>query len=173
MDHDIVDADGRKQYKGRDGQYHQEEGVFGPKRATTILGNPKVDRDLLNNPRAERDILGNQRTSASGQPLYQSSGSGGDFDNPLVLPWLILAALAVIFLPFYCAFRIADPSTRVPKIILHLYGIVISLSLLSHLLGSMIDESARDSYVEVVGWVTILLLLVPFVVRFLRSRSAH
>lgn len=170
MDHDVVDAVGRTQYKGWDGQYHQEQGVFGPKQATTILGNPKIDRDLLNNPRAERDILGNQRTSASGQPLYQS---GGGVDNPLVLPWLILAALAVIFLPFYCAFRIADPSTRILKIILHLCGIVISLSLLSHLLGSMIDESAQGSYVEVVGWVTILLLLGPFVVRFLRSRSAH
>ncbi len=96
MSHDVVDENGNKYAKGWDGQYHGEQGAFGPKRATNILGSPKIDHDLLGDRKAERDMLGGQRTSAAGQPLYQSGGSGGGFDNPLVGLGLLCVVIAVI-----------------------------------------------------------------------------
>ncbi len=96
MGHDVVDGNGYEYYKGWDGQYHQEQGAFGPKQATNILGAPKIDHDLLGDRKAERDVLGGQRTSAAGQPLYQSGGSGGGFDNPLVGLGLLCVVLGAI-----------------------------------------------------------------------------
>ncbi len=96
MGHDVVDEGGNKYYKGWDQQYHQEQGIFGPKQATNILGSPKIDHDLIGDRKAERDMLGAQRTSAAGQPLYQSGGGGGGFDNPLVGLGLIAVVLGAI-----------------------------------------------------------------------------
>ena len=92
----IVDSDGHVQEKGWDGQYHEQQGVFGPIRETDLLGNPKIDSDWLGNPKAERGLFGEQQRSVSGRPLFRAGSSSAGSDNGAVA-FLLLVLMAAIF----------------------------------------------------------------------------
>lgn len=56
-----LDDDGNVYSKRWDGQYREEQGLFDPKKDTTIWGNPNVERDFLGQPKPERDFWSHQR----------------------------------------------------------------------------------------------------------------
>lgn len=134
-----LDADGNVYRKRWDGQYREEQGLFGPKKDKTIWGAPNVERDVLGQPEPERDFWGKQRTSASGRPLYKarrsggSGGSGGSFFGGLyfgewdafikVMLFSILFAFILVFLWLRLCFRY--PKVMLPLSALALIGALI------------------------------------------------
>jgi len=101
-----VDKDGHVYEQKWDGQYRQQQGLFGPKTELDIFGNPKIERDLLGNLKPERNWLGFQRTSSSGERLYRMGGSNLGQWGPLIM-LILLVALIIIVVPIWLLWRVA------------------------------------------------------------------
>jgi hypothetical protein len=136
-----VGDDAPRYKRGWDGEYRQDEGLFGPAKGELKRGT------LTGEPVPALDMFGNQVRAADGTPLYQgaSTVAGGGLVGLAILAMLLVAAVPLISEVLYLVIlgfvigRLRRSSSGIRRLVWGAFGLWMLLGLVvntAHLLGA-------------------------------------